>query len=260
MSAVAQEIQKPVRAAKTSQMPALDLDLGRQELQLAPPMQNPLLGMLGQLATSPNFNPEAFRMIVDLLREEKAEAARNEFREAFAAFQKDAPAVQKKGDGHNTKYARLEDVIDAVRPTLSQNGFSLHHTIKQDDGKITVRAVLGHRAGHAETTEIVLPIDTGPGRNAVQAHMSSVSYGRRYTSLALLGIAPEGEDDDGKAAGSAAQINEEQLATIQQLIVDTDTQIARFTKVYKIAEVKDLPASKYEEAVKLLKKKLEQSL
>lgn len=205
-------VEKPKRSAQVVEMPA------------AP--ANPLLSMLGQLATSPNFNPEAFRMIVDLLREEKAEAARNEFREAFAAFQKDAPAVMRKGKGHNIKYARLEDLIEAVRPKLSDNGFSLHHTINQADGKIAIKAILGHRAGHAETTEIVLPLDTGPGRNNVQAHMSSVTYGRRYTALALLGIAPEGEDDDGKTAdaGASPKPSDEEIAKLFALMEETQTE------------------------------------
>lgn len=243
--AVATKIERPRRLAQVA-----------ADGSLVEIPANPLLGMLGQLATSPNFNPEAFRMIVDLIREEKSEAARNEFRDAFAAFQKDAPAVERKGTGHNSKkYARLEDVIEAVRPTLSANGFSLHHTIKQEDGKIRICAVLGHRAGHAETTEIVLPLDASGNKNAVQAHASSVTYGRRYTALALLGIAPEDEDDDGKAAAAPETISDEQVAQLRSLIVETNSDIAKFCAMGGVQTLEEIKAADFNGALKLLQQK-----
>jgi len=219
---------------------------------------DPLYKMLGQFGTSTNFNSEAFREIVGLIREQKSEVARGEFRRDFAAYQKDAPAVERKGTGHNAKkYARLEDVISTQREALSQHGFSLNHTIKQDDGKIRIVAVLGHRGGHVETTEIVLPIDMSGNKNPVQAHASTVSYGRRYTALALLGIAPEDEDDDGQAAGAGAVISDEQKATIEAAIKFTASDVKRFCKHFKITEVGKLPADKYDAAVEMLKAKAE---
>jgi hypothetical protein len=54
-------------------------------------------------------------------------------------------------------------------------------------------------SGQAITTSIVL--DSGGGNP--QATGSAITYGRRYTAMTLLGIAPD-DDDDGNAAAQAA--------------------------------------------------------
>ncbi len=50
---------------------------------------------------------------------------------------------------------------------------------------------------------MVLPADTGPGRNAIQARGSAKSYLERYTATAILGLAAQDADKDGAAHGSA---------------------------------------------------------
>ncbi|WP_371924668.1 ERF family protein [Pseudomonas sp. R5(2019)] len=45
-----------------------------------------------------------------------------------------------------------------------------------------------HRDGHREQTAMLLPVDIGKGRNAVQAVGSSTTYGKRYVMCALLNI------------------------------------------------------------------------
>ena len=73
--------------------------------------------------------------------------------------------------------------------------------IGQDDKAMTVTGVLGHAAGHTEETSMRLPADTSGAKNSVQAWGSSASYGKRYVTLTLTGIATS-DDDDGRAAAN----------------------------------------------------------
>lgn len=65
---------------------------------------------------------------------------------------------------------------------------------------MTVVGVLGHAGGHAEETAMTLPADMTGNKNPVQAWGSTASYGKRYVTLTITGIATEDEDDDGAGA------------------------------------------------------------
>lgn len=210
--------------------------------------------MLAQLTTNQNFNPEAFRMVVDMVREEQAAASKAAFAAAFPEAQKELPIIKRGGKAHNGKtYAQLEDILAEVLPILNKHGFQLFHTQEQPTPDvIKVRAVLRHREGYEETNELVLPLDTTGNKNPVQARGSTVSYGRRYTILSLLGLATE--DDDGKAAGGTSQkASEEQIKEVLDLMDSTQTDAMNFfVSMLGISNKDELTVDKYEVAVNLL--------
>jgi hypothetical protein len=173
------------------------------------------------------------------------------------------PAVERKGTGHNgKKYARFEDFIAKTMPVITDNAFSLTFRIDQTDTAIKITGVLGHEAGHQETTSLSLPADTTGNKNAVQAWGSSVSYGKRYVGMTLLGIATEDEDDDGKAAGGQAKqcITEEQAEQLSKLVAKTEAPaeigkiILQQCKADTFAEIK---ADRFEKIKAWLKSKFE---
>lgn len=237
-----------------AQFEVLDPGIGRPPT-IVP--NNPLLHMLGQLATSPSFNAEAFRMIVDLIREEKASGAKEQFQHDLAAFQAECPPVPRKGRGHNNKaYARLEDIIDTTRPFLAKFGFSLTHELRQTGDKIAIVAVLAHRGGHERTCSIELPLDTSGSKNIVQAHGSTTTYGKRMTAGAVLGVSTGDEDDDGKAAAAGETIDDKQLAQIRSLIVETNSDIAKFCAMGGVQTLEEIKKADFASAVKLLQQKM----
>jgi hypothetical protein len=234
------------KLAVTEQMP----------LQAVQRVENPLLGMLGQLATSPSFNAEAFRMIVDLIREEKAGQAKADFNAAFAAMQAELPTAPKGGRGHNNKaYARYEDIDKVAKPVLGKHGLSINHTIHQDDNKVKIRAVLRHMGGHEESAEIILPLDTSGNKNPVQAYGSTTAYGKRYTYAALIGISAEETDDDAKAAGAGDVIASEQVTELRKLLTETDTDEASFCEIGGVESLEQISTANFPKAVQLLKQK-----
>ena len=226
-----------------------------------------ILAMIDRLTQLPDTPVERFEQIFSLYQKVRADGARKAFADAFASLQAELPTVVAIGriTGEDkatsakvtrSKYAKWEDVNEAIRPSLSKHGFSLSFRITQPQpDRVQVTAVLTHREGHSEDTSLHLPNDPSGGKNNVQAWGSSISYGKRYTSFALLNIASRGEDDDGKAASATGSVSPEQAEELAKLISATKTDIHRFLEMGEVESLSDIPASQFAAAkAKLLAK------
>lgn len=207
-----------------------------------------MISVLDRAARDPNVSPEKLERFYELHRKVLQDAAERSYLEAIAAMQAELPTVARKGKGHNNTYARFEDIIDAVRPVLVKHGFSLTFRTSQTDKAMTVTGVLGHRDGHKETTDVVLPPDTGGSKNVVQAWGSSTSYGKRYVALSLLGIATENEDDDAKKAGQEPA-SDNTLASLRKLIDETAADVGWICNHYSVGELDDLSPKQIAQAI-----------
>lgn len=216
---------------------------------------DPMLAMINRALSDPNVSIEKLECVIAIADERRAVSAKRSFNADFAMMQAALPVVDKGGTGHNRKrYARQEDIVRAVRPTLAKHGFAISHRISQDNSAITVVSVLSHRDGHSEQTALKLPPDKSGGKTDVHATASAVTYATRYTTIALLGIASS-EDDDGKAAGTDALITDDQEEALREAITSARADIDRFLKFYQIESLSDLPASKFAAAMKMIEVK-----
>ena len=215
-----------------------------------------LVSMLERAARDPSVDISKMERLFELHQQAMARKAKTEFLAALSELQAELPAVERKGTGHNQKkYARFEDFVETIKEYLAKHGFSLTYRITQETSAIKIAGVLGHKGGHQEDTSLTLPTDNTGNKNPVQAHGSTISYGKRYVGMTLLGIATEDEDDDGQKAGGASPISEDQVASIKSLIVDTNSDIGRFCAYFKVKAIEDLPATSFDRAVAALKKK-----
>lgn len=214
-----------------------------------------ILSMIERAARDPNVDIDKMERLFGMQAMASERHARTAFLAAFAGLQSELPAATRGGVGHNKgKYARFEDVIAAVRPHLARHGFSLSFRTVNEPGAIRVVGVLGHCDGHTEQTDLLLPADASGSKNAVQAWGSSISYGKRYVALTLLGIATE-DDDDGHRAVSGPPITQEQEDTLRDAIEASGTNLAKFCAYYRIEKLVDMPADKFDGAMKLIGKK-----
>lgn len=217
---------------------------------------NALLSMIERAARDPAVDIDKMQRLFQMQQEAETRRSRVAFLAAFSALQKDLPAIERKGTGHNDKkYARFEDVITAVKPKLAEHGFSLSFRTDHQGTTIKVTGVLGHEAGHQEETALPLPADTSGNKNAVQSWGSSISYAKRYVALTLLGVATEDEDDDGKKAGAGELITDVQAGKLKSLVVEASADIERFTAYMKVERIEDIPAARFAHAVAMLNKK-----
>jgi ERF superfamily len=92
-----------------------------------------------------------------------------------------------------SNYADLSSVWKACRKHLSGNGLAV---IQAVDLEGRLRTTLAHTSG--EWIASVYPIK--PVKDDPQGLGSAVTYARRYSLAAIVGIAPAGEDDDGEGA------------------------------------------------------------
>lgn len=229
-----------------------------------------LIAVISRAASDPNVDIDKMERLMAMHERMTERNARAAFAAALAEMQPELPVVDRKGNItihqkdkpktpenviQSTPYALWEDINEAIRPVLSAHGFALSFRVKKEADRVEVTGVLSHREGHSEETMLSLPMDTTGSKNNVQAIGSSVSYGKRYTATALLNITTRGEDDDGKAAGIGDLISDEQFAEISDLMDKARADLARFCTHFKIDKVPDLPASKFDEAVTMLKDK-----
>jgi len=204
-----------------------------------------LLSMIERAARDPNVDIDKMERLFDMQQKAEQRRAKAQFLADFARLQAELPAVVRRGKGHNAKsYARYEDVSETIRAPMSKHGFSLSFRVATGDNQMIVTGVLGHAGGHTEETAITLPADTSGNKNAVQAWGSSSSYGRRYVALALLGIATEDEDDDGKLAGNEP-ITEEQCARLCKLVADAGADMDKVLAFASVESPSEIPQSKY---------------
>lgn len=161
-------------------------------------------------AVSRGMSLEQVGQMMDLQdRYNKAEAQKA-YSVAFAAFKDEAVRIIKNRDVKDgplkgKAYAELHAVVNAVTPALSKHGLSASWKLTKDDRDwIEVTCTLKHSAGHSESVSMGGPPDTGGAKNAIQARASTVSYLERYTLKAILGVAEQGQDDDGAGGKDAA--------------------------------------------------------
>lgn len=121
--------------------------------------------------------------------------------EALLAFQAEAPKLARNADGNvggrPYKYVDLDALLDTVVPLLTK--FDLLWKVKpstDERGNQLARYTITHvPSGESDGDVVSLPME----RQGAQAYGSSLTYLRRYTMQAYLGLAP-GDDDDGAAA------------------------------------------------------------
>jgi hypothetical protein len=101
----------------------------------------------------------------------------------------------KTGGSYTFSYAPLDTVLDAVRAALAENGLAITQLLGGDEHGPTLRTLLLHESGE----QLAAEVPVGASGESPQAFGSAMTYMRRYSLVAMLGIASE-EDDDGNAA------------------------------------------------------------
>lgn len=123
------------------------------------------------------------------------------------------PAEKNSTNPHlKNKYANISAIYDAVREVLPKHGLCVVQTMLPTDGtRAHVRTTLAHKSGQWFASECVMPLDRQGG---AQGMGSAITYARRYSLSAILGVVAD-EDDDGNGAqgrNNKAQIEKDRAA------------------------------------------------
>ena len=122
-----------------------------------------------------------------------------ELTKAHGQFLKDVGTIHKEAKAQYGKFADLAGILSVVNPKLVKNGLSVHQTFRFTDSNQQVLIThLNHVSGEVIKSEVLMPINQG--RNPLHDWGGAVSYCRRYSLLAILGLQAGIEEDDGDHA------------------------------------------------------------
>lgn len=167
------------------------------------------VSMFERLALDPSVDVGKLERLIEMQERVMRHNAKAAFNAAFAKMQPEIPEIDEKGKivakgSVRSTYAKLEDIHATIKPILAKHGFAIRHRTEWPDGNpavIRVVGILSHEQGHAEESVFQAPMDSSEYRTDIQSMGSTVSYGRRYTTLDLLNIATRAQDNDGATAG-----------------------------------------------------------
>jgi hypothetical protein len=158
---------------------------------------------------------DVIKELVTLQERLDATTARKAFDYALAQAKSEIPVIiknrrvkydAKRSDG-KVDYAHedLAQIAEQIDPVLSKFGLSYRFRNNQPSaGQLAVTCIISHELGHSEENTLFAAVDTGAGKNHLQAIGSAATYLSRYALKAALGLAAaETEDDDGRAGGIA---------------------------------------------------------
>jgi hypothetical protein len=138
---------------------------------------------------------------------EKSETIRD-LAAALGKFQAEAPEIELNsevnvttggGGKYSFKYSTLNHVMKVIKPLMAANGLSFSQMPESDNSLTTL---LMHTSGQYLVGN--KPLDL-PDKVKAQEVGSFITYYKRYSLLAMLGIAAEDDEDGNLASGNTAK-------------------------------------------------------
>lgn len=233
-----------------------------------------IISMIERAVRDPSVDIDKLERLMSMQERVALRSAEMAFNAAMQAAQAEMPQVYRdaKNEQTRSRYARLESISAAIRPVITQHGFSLSYGTDTSPLKdhYRVTCVVAHAAGFSRTYFADIPTDANgmkgnQNKTATHAFGSTMSYGRRYLLLMVFDIALTNDDDDGQSAGGYSSrrqpspggevITDEQASQIRSLATEVGADIGRFLNYFKAESIPDIPAARYAEAVRLLEAK-----
>ena len=123
----------------------------------------------------------------------------SELAEALVAVQLEITNAPTNAENpfFKSRYTDLATAVNHCRPILAKHGLAIVQTFGGTAEEPIIFTTLIHKSGQVFTSDglCMKPVKPDP-----QAVGSLLTYGRRYSYLAMVGIAPE-DDDANKASG-----------------------------------------------------------
>lgn len=101
---------------------------------------------------------------------------------------------------YNYAYAPLDEILNATRPALSENGLAVIQTTDEGEGGTLLKTMLIHASGQWVESYKNLGRFEDP-----QKFGGALTYYRRYQISAILGISSEEDDDANGVTGNETQ-------------------------------------------------------
>lgn len=195
------------------------------------------------------------------------------------------PSIEKATKGARSKYASLEDYLQAVNPCLGAHGLLLSQAeqsfIEGEATTLYLVTTIYHTSGQfiRSIAPLVPPqeLQSKGTDNIFQLYGAQLTYRKRYMIASLLGITAINEDDDGELLnGTHVQrfskpypkepgdkttkgfITKDQINSLEAAVSDLPDLKDRFLKSRNISHFGQLQADKFDTEYQLIQHRAHQ--
>lgn len=177
---------------------------------------------------------------------------------ALAKAQAEMPiaGLNKKNPFFKSSYADLMELVRVSRPVLTKNGLSVTQIILKDEtSKEVLHTILGHNSGEWLESRMTL----NPSKTDPQSLASYLSYLKRYSYAAIVGVVASDEDDDGESAVIRPQngsyngyskpvevVTKEQHDMLQNALANSPKLAEEILKSMNINSLEEYPKNQFE--------------
>jgi hypothetical protein len=117
--------------------------------------------------------------------------------------------VKRDTQAHRYKYAQLDQCWDTIKNPLIKNNFCFIQLPYNNEEKIGIHSILLHKSGQRLESKIAMnPIKPDP-----QAVGSLLTYLRRYSLMAIIGLCPVDDDAQGAMPSGGGAVASHKKAT-----------------------------------------------
>ena len=140
---------------------------------------------------------------------------------AQANVQKEIEDIAKDSEGYGYKYTSYDALVKHLRPLLTKHGISFIQMPVGHDNQIGVRTVYMHTSGEWISSVVLSPIVESRQMNVYQSVGSAITYFRRYSLSAFVGIASD-EDNDASTVQAKPKPKQETVKKPAKVKVSGD--------------------------------------
>lgn len=114
--------------------------------------------------------------------------------EALCNFQTEVQDAPKDSQAHKYKYADLGTILELVRPVMAKYKLSAVQMPCNDGDQVGVTTRLMHNSGEWLESTLFMGVSASAGMSLAQSAGSVITYARRYSLAAVLGITQTDDD------------------------------------------------------------------
>jgi hypothetical protein len=224
-----------------------------------------VLSMIERAARDPAVDIAKIEKLMDMRERIESQQAERAFNIAMREAQGEMKMIgtNKKNDQTKSRYATYDKLDAHLRPIYTKHGFSLSFDEADSPKPDYIRIVcyVAHESGFTRTYRKDMPADGkgakgGDVMTKTHAAGAAASYGMRYLLKGIFNVAIGEEDRDGNAPAEATAITPEQTGQLRELVESVDGDTTAFCQHFKIETVGDLPAKRFDEAMKAVKARM----